>query len=111
MLAGLLLTTAFPKVEIAGFAWVAPGLMVGAALGRRGWESFRIGYVAGLTHYLTSLYWLLLIPVKGFPILGWIALGAFLALYPAVWVWLAIKLSGARGQVSGEDRALLIETL
>jgi apolipoprotein N-acyltransferase len=49
--------------------------------------------VAGLVHYLVSLYWLLLIPYRwhGIPLgpaAGWLALGAFLALYPAVWVWL-----------------------
>jgi apolipoprotein N-acyltransferase len=30
----------------------------------------------------------LLIPAAGFPVLGWISLAVFLALYPAVWVWL-----------------------
>ena len=29
--AGLLLTAAFPKIGIAGFAWIAPGLMIAAA--------------------------------------------------------------------------------
>jgi apolipoprotein N-acyltransferase len=91
--AGLLLAFSFPKVGIAGFGWIAPGLMLAAALGKRGAESFRIGYVAGLVRYLVSLYWLLLIPYRwhGVPLgpaAGWLALGAFLALYPAVWVWL-----------------------
>ena len=62
--------------------------MIAAAHGKRGGDAFRVGYVAGLAHFLSSLYWLLLIPVAGFPILGWFALGAYLALYPAVWVWL-----------------------
>ena len=38
--------------------------------------AFRIGYVAGLSFWLASLYWLLLMPVAGFPILGWVALSA-----------------------------------
>jgi len=86
--AGLLLTAAFPKISIAGFAWVAPALMIAAAYGKRGGDAFRVGYVAGLAHFLSSLYWLLLIPVTGYPILGWIALGAYVAHYPAIWVWL-----------------------
>jgi apolipoprotein N-acyltransferase len=86
--AGLLLTAAFPKISIAGCAWIAPALMMAAAHGKRGGDAFRVGYVAGLTHFLSSLYWLLLIPVTGYPILGWIALGAYVALYPATWVWL-----------------------
>ena len=88
ILAGLLLATAFPKIGVAGFAWIAPGLILATALGKRGWEAFRIGYAAGMAHYLGSLYWLLNIPVTGFPILGWIALAAFLSLFPATWVWL-----------------------
>jgi apolipoprotein N-acyltransferase len=86
--AGLLLTAAFPKIGIAGCAWIAPALMIAAARGKHGSEAFRVGYVAGLAHFLSSLYWLLLIPVTGFPILGWFLLGVYLGLYPAVWVWL-----------------------
>ena len=91
MLSGLLLALAFPKFGIAGFAWIAPGLILATALGKRGAETFRIGYVAGMAHYLGSLYWLLNIPVTGFPILGWIALAMFLSLFPATWVWLSLK--------------------
>ena len=86
--AGLLLTAAFPKIGIAGCAWVAPALLIAAAYGKRGGDAFRVGYVAGLAYFLSSLYWLLLIPVTGFPVLGWFSLSAFIALYPAVWVWL-----------------------
>jgi apolipoprotein N-acyltransferase len=89
--AGLLLTAAFPKISIAGFAWIAPALMIAAAYGKRGGDAFRVGYVAGLAHFLSSLYWLLLIPVTGYPLLGWIALGAYVAMYPAVWVWLVTE--------------------
>ena len=86
--AGLLLALAFPKPGIAGFAWVAPGLILLAARGRPGLEAARVGYVAGLAWALGSFSWLLLIPVTGFPILGWLALSSYLALYPALWVWL-----------------------
>jgi len=91
VLAGLLLTAAFPKIGVAGFAWVAPALMIAAAQGRCGADAFRVGYVAGLAHFLSSLYWLLLMPAFGFPILAWLALGAYLAVYPAVWLWLVSR--------------------
>ena len=100
ILAGLSLATAFPKIGIAGFAWIAPALILATALGKRGGESFRIGYVAGVAHYLGSLSWLLNIPVRGFPILGWVALAAFLALFPATWVWLTITASPAARRLS-----------
>ena len=51
ILAGLLLAASFPKLSIAGLAWVAPGLMLAAAMGKPGRQVFRIGYVAGLAHY------------------------------------------------------------
>jgi apolipoprotein N-acyltransferase len=85
---GFLLTAAFPKIGMAGFTWIAPGLMLAIAQGKSRGNAFRIGYVAGLAYFLSSLYWLLLIPVTGFPILGWVSLGAYVAFYPAVWVWL-----------------------
>ena len=93
VLAGLLLASSFPKIGIAGMAWVAPALMVAAALGKSRGDSFRIGYVAGLAYYLASLYWLLLIPYRWHsiplgPAAGWLSLSAYLALYPATWVWL-----------------------
>lgn len=86
--AGILLALAFPSVGIAGLAWIAPALLLASAGGRQGWEAWRIGYVGGLAYYLASLCWLLRIPVTGFPILGWFALSAYTALYPATWVWL-----------------------
>ena len=88
---GLLLAMAFPGTNISGLAWIAPALMLAAALGTSGGESFRLGYVAGLAFWLASLHWLLFIPVTGFPILGWLALSAFIALFQGVWVWLCWK--------------------
>jgi apolipoprotein N-acyltransferase len=107
VLAGLLLAASFPKIGIPGLAWIAPALMLAAAFGKRGGESFRIGYVAGLPHYLASLYWLLLIPYRWHsiplgPAAGWLALSAFLALYPATWVWLLSPVRSAKSEVQGQ---------
>lgn len=88
MIGGLLLSLSFPNASIAGLAWIAPAFIIAASIGKAGADTFRIGYIAGLTHWLASLYWLLLIPVTGYPILGWIALCGFIALFPAAWVWI-----------------------
>ncbi|HEX5220450.1 MAG TPA: apolipoprotein N-acyltransferase [Verrucomicrobiae bacterium] len=96
-LAGLVFAAAFPNFNIAGLAWIGPALILASAYGTKGWETFRIGYVAGFTHFLATLYWLLYMPVKGFPILGWVAMSAFLALYPATWVWLLTGRIGEGG--------------
>jgi len=91
--AGLVMASAFPKIGLAGMAWIGPGLLLASAVGRTGGESFRIGYVGGLAYYLAGLYWLLAIPYRwhGIPLgpaAGWVALSAYLALYPALWVCL-----------------------
>ena len=99
---GLLLTAAFPKIGIAGFAWIVPGLLLAIVQGKSRGDAFRIGYVAGLAQFLSSLYWLLLIPVDWFPILGWVSLAAVLALFVAVWVWL---LAGKIGEGDWARRA------
>ena len=103
IIAGLLLALAFPKFSIAGFAWVAPALLHLAARGKSGADAFRAGYVGGITFWLTSLYWLLLMPATGFPILAWIALAAYVALYFGAWTWFVsifnFKLSTCIGRV------------
>src|SRR5439155_7729443 len=72
-------------------------------------EAFRLGYVAGLAYYLTSLYWLLLIPYRWHsiplgPAAGWLALSAYLALYPAAWVWLVSQVQSSKSN-SDKSRA------
>jgi apolipoprotein N-acyltransferase len=91
VVAGFLWAASFPKIGIAGVGWLAPGLILATALEAGGGGAFRLGFVAGLVHYLASLYWLLLIPVKFAPILAWLALSAYCALYPATWAWLCWK--------------------
>jgi len=86
IVAGLLLALAFPKFSVAGFAWVAPAMMLAASYRKSVADSFRVGCAAGLTFWLISLYWLLLMPATGFPILGWIALSGFVALYFGAWL-------------------------
>lgn len=91
---------------MAGLAWVAPALFLASALGKTGGEAFRIGYVSGLSFYLTCLYWLLNIPYRWHgipfaPAAGWLALSGFMALFPAIWVWV---LSGNPGGALKSNR-------
>jgi apolipoprotein N-acyltransferase len=97
---GLLLTLAFPKFNVAGLAWMAPALMLASAAGFGGAAAFRIGFVAGLTHHLGALYWLLYIPMefpwKGVVFLGWIALAAYLGIFQGFWMWFSWKICPAK---------------
>jgi apolipoprotein N-acyltransferase len=111
VIAGLFLALSFPKTGVAGLAWIAPGLMLFVALGRRGKDCFRIGYVAGLTHYLATLYWLLFVPFPAGAIVGWLALSAYLALYPAAWVWLCWELfPRAHDRRTGQPESLGVQS-
>jgi apolipoprotein N-acyltransferase len=97
LFAGLLLSLAFPKFNIAGLAWIAPGLILVSGIGFRGGAAFRIGFVAGMAYHLVALYWILLIPMgfpwKGVVVLGWLLLSAYCSLYQGIWVWLVWRLS------------------
>lgn len=88
LLAGVLWACAFPNIGVAGFGWIAPGLMILAAARSTRSEAFICGYVSGLAFFLISLNWLLNIPFPAGAITGWILLSAFLALYPGLWVCL-----------------------
>ena len=110
VVAGLVLAAAFPRPGIAGLAWVAPAAMLAAAFGTRGGRAFRIGWVAGFSYFLASLYWLLNIPVmKLAPIAGWLALSAFLALYTGLWTWLCWRLCPAPSGESGDGWSLQLQ--
>jgi len=97
--AGLLLAAAFPKLGLAGLAWLAPGLLLMAGMGLRGGAAFRVGYAGGLAFYLGALHWLLFIPLSFTPIIGWLSLAVYLAIYPGLWVWLGWKLYPASNRL------------
>jgi len=96
-LAGLLLSASFAPLNIAGAAWTGPGLMLFCCLGQSGRGTFRLGFVAGFVHFLSSLCWLLSIPYAwhGIPLapgLGWLALSAYCGLYFGLWAWFCWKI-------------------
>lgn len=58
MLSGLMLTASFPGISMTWLAWFALiPLLYGSSQLRPG-AGFRMGFIAGLTHYLTLMYWL-----------------------------------------------------
>ncbi len=89
-LSGLLLTGSFPKIGLDWLIWVALVPLFAAIANLSVKESFRIGFIAGLIHYLSLLYWV--VPVMrtyGYlPLFLSIAIlflfAAVLALFPAV---------------------------
>ncbi|MGZ5529485.1 MAG: apolipoprotein N-acyltransferase [Limisphaerales bacterium] len=112
---GLILTCAFPKMNMPGLAWVAPGLLGFSALGTSGRRAFWLGFFGGLAHFLTSLSWLLNIPYTwhGIPLgpgAAWLALGAYCALFPATWVWLCWKILRRSSPGARDEETLTFRT-
>ena len=54
---GLLLTASFPKIGLDWLVWIALIPLLAALANLSAKESFRIGFIFGLIHYLTLLYW------------------------------------------------------
>ena len=52
-------------------------------------EAFLLGWFFGFSHFLTSLSWLQTVTIS-----GWAVLSAYLAIYPALWFVLWVRLAG-----------------
>ena len=57
-ISGLLLTGAFPKIGFDWLIWFALLPLLYALKNMPAWAAFRMGFVTGLIHFLTLLYWL-----------------------------------------------------
>ena len=98
------------------FGLLAPALLLLATRAGRPGRVFLWGYCAGLLHYLSSVYWILHIPYPPMHIPGWLALGGYCALYPAVWVWACWRLWPGEGNwadnfASADSHARLVWAL
>ena len=83
VLSGLLLTGAFPKIGISWLAWIALIPFLYALKGLSPGGSFRIGFITGLIHFLSLLYWL--VPVmRTYGYLPWYLAILILFLFAAV---------------------------
>lgn len=57
-LSGILLTMAFPKAGWAVVAWIALVPLITVVRDAPAAQAFRLGFIAGLAHYMTLLYWI-----------------------------------------------------
>jgi apolipoprotein N-acyltransferase len=90
VVAGVVWTLAFPNAGVAGLGWAVPALVLFSA---QSWNKrpFLGGYVAGLIGWLGMIHWLLFIPFPAGAVAGWLALSAYVALFPALWAWLCLR--------------------
>ncbi|MDY6954518.1 MAG: apolipoprotein N-acyltransferase, partial [Thermodesulfobacteriota bacterium] len=100
---GLLLTASFPKLGWDFLAWIALWLLFCALKGKSPQVGFKIGFLWGLVHYATLLYWIAgvmetygrLPTVVSWSIL--LLLVIYLSLYPALFALLVTHLQTRSG--------------
>jgi len=89
---GLILTLGFAPFSQPVAGWI--GLIPIAYYGQRQQPDSRdalvLGWFFGFSHFLTSLSWLQTVTFS-----GWAVLSAYLAIYPALWFVLWVRLSGS----------------
>ena len=90
VLCGVVWALAFPLPGWSGMAWLVPPLLWVGTFGLSRIEGFRFGYLAGLIHFLILLRWMRHMPVSMGAYAAWVALSAYCALFPAVWVWVSL---------------------
>lgn len=101
LLSGALLAVSFPQPGIAAVAWVALVPLLAATAGvKKERGVFKLGLAAGLAAYAGILYWLNIV-LTSYGNLHWslsgllyLALAGYLALYPALVVWLSRRAEG-----------------
>jgi len=90
VLSGLMLTASFPPGRTDWLAWIALVPLLAAIHDRPSSQGFRLGFLAGFTHFLSLMYWVVVV-IEAYgglslflSLLVLIALCAYLALYPAL---------------------------
>lgn len=95
ILSGLLLTAGFPKPAMFYLSWVAFVPLLYAIRSKNGKQAFALGYVCGLVHSVTCLFWICyaIYHYGGFSVvisyLILLLLCCVMAIYPAVFALLA----------------------
>jgi apolipoprotein N-acyltransferase len=95
---GLLLTASFPKLDWGLFAWIALVPLFCAIKDKAPGASFKLGFVTGLAHYATLLYWIagVMKTYGHLPVVvGWLIfllLVVYLSLYPSVFAVMVSQL-------------------
>lgn len=85
-LTGVLLTLCYAPADLGGLSWIALTPLICAAWFPAPWAKyeserlFLLGYITGLGYFWGSLSWLISVTFG-----GWLVLGLYLAIYPALW--------------------------
>ena len=99
ILSGLMLTVSFPPGKLSFLAWIALIPLLVSIQDKAPPSAFKMGFITGFFHTLTLIYWIVVVlgqygnlslPIS---ILALVLLSLFLALYPALFSFLACRLN------------------
>jgi apolipoprotein N-acyltransferase len=102
ILSGLLLTASFPPGKLSFLVWPALVPLLKSLDNESPSQAFRLGFLTGLSHYLTLIYWIMVVLGHYGNMSTWVSLGPFLllslylALYPAIFSSITAYLRGSR---------------
>jgi apolipoprotein N-acyltransferase len=104
VLSGVMLTASFTPGKMGWIAWLALVPLLKGLEEESPSKAFRLGIIAGLAHYLTLIYWIIIV-LKTYGGLNLIVssailllLSIYLSLYPALFSVLVGYLKGARSR-------------
>ncbi|MBW2128443.1 MAG: apolipoprotein N-acyltransferase [Deltaproteobacteria bacterium] len=105
VLSGLMLTAGFPPAKIPWIHWISLIPLLKALKDEEPSGAFRLGFIAGMSHYLTLLYWVTLVlgHYGGLPfpvsVSILILFCLYLSLYPALFSLLFSRGKGTFGAI------------
>jgi apolipoprotein N-acyltransferase len=102
ILSGLLLTASFPPGKLPFLVWLALVPLLKSLDNESPSQAFRLGFLTGISHYLTLIYWIIIVLGHYGNMSIWVSLGPFfllslyLALYPAIFSTIVAYLKDSR---------------
>ena len=98
ILSGLLLTASFPPGKLSFLAWIAIIPLLASIQDKAPRRAFQLGFIAGFFHFITLLYWIIVVLKQygnlplAISLLALLLLSLFLALYPGIFSCLACQM-------------------
>ncbi len=102
ILSGLMLTASFPPGRLSWIAWFALVPLLKSLDNESPFRAFKLGFIAGIAHYITLIYWIVVVLEHYGNLNPFVSLGPFLllclylALYLAFYSSITTFLNGSR---------------
>ncbi len=99
ILSGLLLTASFPPGKFSFLAWIALIPLLVSIQDKAPRSAFKLGFIAGFFHFITLMYWIIVVLKQygnlplAVSLLALLLLSLFLALYPGLFSCLTCQMN------------------